>query len=70
MLADLQSENARLIALLESRGIEWRAPSVVAAAVSEPSKLSTAEKLSLCADSFEDASMSIRCARTCDGNCT
>ncbi|MDT3669654.1 MAG: DEAD/DEAH box helicase family protein [Aromatoleum sp.] len=45
----LRAENARLIALLESRGIEWRLPPepVMAVAEPEPSKLSTDEKVAL-----------------------
>jgi hypothetical protein len=45
----LQAENARLIALLESRGIEWQLPQPVAVAAQEPesSRLSTAEKVAL-----------------------
>lgn len=45
----LQAENARLIALLESHGIEWRQPQpgVVVARKPEPSRLSTAEKVTL-----------------------
>lgn len=48
-LAKLQAENARLIALLESHGIEWH-PRQSVATVSrepEPSRLSTAEKVAL-----------------------
>lgn len=47
LLTKLQAENARLIALLESRGIEWRPPSASPALASEPSKLSTGEKVTL-----------------------
>jgi hypothetical protein len=46
----LQAENARLVALLKSHGIEWRvSPQPVAVAVqeSELSRLSTAEKVAL-----------------------
>ena len=46
----LQAENARLVALLKSHGIEWRGPpQPVAVAVQEPelSRLSTAEKVAL-----------------------
>lgn len=48
-LAALQAENARLIALLESHGIEWRALPSTASVVreAEPSRLSTAEKVAL-----------------------
>jgi superfamily II DNA or RNA helicase len=49
-LAAIQAENARLIALLESHGIEWRVPPqpvAVAAQEPEPSRLSTAEKVAL-----------------------
>ena len=48
-LAALQAENARLIALLESHGIQWRPPQpvVLVAREPEPSKLSTAEKVAL-----------------------
>jgi len=49
-LAAVQAENARLIALLESHGIEWRlSPSQPApgAAAPEPSRLSTTEKVTL-----------------------
>jgi hypothetical protein len=48
-LAAIQAENARLIALLETHGIEWRLPQPVAVVVqeSEPSRLSTAEKVAL-----------------------
>jgi len=46
----LRAENARLIALLESHGVEWRLPpqpAVVAVQESESSRLSTAEKVAL-----------------------
>ncbi len=45
----LQAENARLISLLESHGIEWRLPPEPMAHVSEPesSRFSTAEKIAL-----------------------
>jgi hypothetical protein len=45
----LRAENARLIALLDSHGIEWRLPNPVPVAVQEPepSRLSTAEKVAL-----------------------
>ena len=49
-LEGLRAENARLIALLESHGIEWRLPpQPVAVALPEPerSRLSTAEKVTL-----------------------
>jgi len=49
-LSGLRAENARLIALLESHGIEWRVPpQPVVVAVQEPelSRLSTAEKVTL-----------------------
>jgi hypothetical protein len=49
-LEALVAENARLIALLESHGIEWRLPPQpvpVAAQEPEPSRLSTAEKVAL-----------------------
>lgn len=46
----LRAENARLIALLESRGIEWRLPPkpvVIAVPEPGPSRLSTAERVEL-----------------------
>lgn len=46
-LAKLQAENARLIALLEAKGISWRLSSPVEAQESEPSRLTTAEKVAL-----------------------
>ena len=48
-IATLRAETDRLIALLESHGIEWRTPqsAVVVARELEPSKLSTAEKVPL-----------------------
>jgi superfamily II DNA or RNA helicase len=46
LLAKLQAENARLISLLDARGIEWRPPASVPPA-SEPSKLSTGDKVAL-----------------------
>ena len=49
-LAELQAENARLTALLEAHGIEWRQPpkpSPPTIAEPEPSKLSTADKVAL-----------------------
>lgn len=55
-LASLQSENARLIALLDSRGVEWRLPQQptppehappVPKPEPSPSRLSTAEKVAL-----------------------
>jgi superfamily II DNA or RNA helicase len=46
--AQLQAENARLIALLDSHGIEWRLPPEPPPTPEpEPSKLSTAEKIVL-----------------------
>ncbi len=46
LVAKLQAENARLISLLDARGIEWRPPASVPPA-SEPSKLSTGDKVAL-----------------------
>lgn len=48
-LTALQLENARLISLLESRGIEWRLPYSPAMLVPEPepSRLTTGEKVAL-----------------------
>lgn len=46
-LAALQGENARLIALLESHGIDWRLPRPEPVPMSEPSRLSTDEKIAL-----------------------
>ncbi|MFN7445796.1 MAG: TOTE conflict system archaeo-eukaryotic primase domain-containing protein [Curvibacter sp.] len=47
-LVSLRTENARLIALLESHGVEWRPqPTVFAAREPGPSRLSTAEKVAL-----------------------
>jgi superfamily II DNA or RNA helicase len=48
-LARLQAENARLIALLEAHGIQWRLPAgpASAAAQEEVSRLSAPEKVSL-----------------------
>jgi len=47
LLAKLQIENARLIALLESHRIDWR-PSITASPlVTEPSRLSTGDKVAL-----------------------
>ncbi|MCK9367204.1 MAG: DEAD/DEAH box helicase family protein [Metallibacterium scheffleri] len=48
-MAALQAENARLIALLESRGIDWRLPTKPAPSVQEPepSRLSTQAKVAL-----------------------
>lgn len=48
-LSALRAENARLIALLESHGIEWRPlqPAVCVAREPEPPKLTTAEKVAL-----------------------
>lgn len=49
-LAASRAENARLVALLEARGIEWRLPpeaASVSTMVSEPSRFSTAEKVAL-----------------------
>ena len=48
-LVRLREENARLIALLEAHGIKWGPPqpAVVVARVPEPSRLTTAEKVTL-----------------------
>jgi superfamily II DNA or RNA helicase len=48
-LANIQAENARLIALLEAHGIEWRAlqPIPISAQAPEPSQFSIAEKIAL-----------------------
>ena len=47
--AELKAENARLIALLEANGIQWRAPTetVPPASTPESSRLSTDEKVAL-----------------------
>jgi hypothetical protein len=47
--SELKAENARLIALLEARGIQWRAPlePVSPASRPEPSRISTDEKVAL-----------------------
>jgi len=47
LLAKLQAENARLIALLESRGIDWRPPPAAPQVPSEPSRLSSDDKVAL-----------------------
>jgi superfamily II DNA or RNA helicase len=47
LLSELQAENARLVALLESHRIEWRQPHVSLPAALEPSRLSTGEKVAL-----------------------
>jgi hypothetical protein len=44
LLSKVQAENARLIALLESHGIEWRPSTPLS---TEPSKLSTGNKVAL-----------------------
>ncbi|MFM8899603.1 MAG: TOTE conflict system archaeo-eukaryotic primase domain-containing protein [Burkholderiales bacterium] len=46
-LEALRAENARLILLLESHGIEWRLPLPPAVPEREPSRLSTDEKVAL-----------------------
>lgn len=46
-LTALRAENTRLIALLESHGIEWRPSSTPATPPAEPSRLSTEEKVAL-----------------------
>ena len=46
-LRALRAENGRLIALLESHGIEWRAQQRPASSPVEPARLSTEEKVSL-----------------------
>jgi len=46
-LSALRAENARLIALLESHGIEWRAPQQPSPPPIEQSRLSTDEKVAL-----------------------
>lgn len=48
-LIRLRDENTRLITLLESHGIEWRAPqsAIPAAREQESSRLSTTEKVAL-----------------------
>jgi len=48
-LASLQTENARLVALLDSHGIEWRLPPKPVPIASEPeiSRISTAEKVAI-----------------------
>lgn len=48
-LAELQAENARLVALLEAHGIEWRQPLPPISTVgeTESSRLSTADKVAL-----------------------
>ena len=48
-LSALRAENARLVALLESHGIEWHPsqPAIIVAREPEPSRLSTADKVAL-----------------------
>lgn len=46
-LTALRAENSRLIALLESHGIEWRARQQPSRPPFEPSRLSTDEKVAL-----------------------
>ncbi len=48
-LATLRAENARLIALLQAHGIEWRSPpeSTRPASAQDISRLSTQEKVAL-----------------------
>ena len=46
-LAALRAENARLTALLNSHGIEWRRPTPPVSPFREPSKLSTPAKIAL-----------------------
>ncbi len=47
-LLELQAENSRLVALLESHGIEWRVlPEQETTPATEPSRLSTADKIAL-----------------------
>lgn len=43
----LQAENARLVALLQANGIEWRTPPIKRAATAEKTRLSTDEKIAL-----------------------
>lgn len=43
----LLAENARLVALLQANGIEWRAPPIKRAASAEKTRLSTDEKIAL-----------------------
>lgn len=47
--SELRAENARLTALLESHGVEWRLPPEAVAPISapEPCRFSTAEKVAL-----------------------
>ena len=49
VIAALQAENARLTALLDAHGIDWRLPqpTAVVAREPEPSRLTTAEKVAL-----------------------
>ena len=50
LLAALEAENARLVALLETHGIVWQLPASPAASTpteQEPSKLTTDEKVTL-----------------------
>ena len=46
-LAQLRTENARLIALLKSHGIEWRLPQIEPCTETAPSPLTTDEKVKL-----------------------
>lgn len=63
-LAALRAENARLIALLEAQGIEWRLPQPITwvAREQESSRLSTAEKVALFRRLFRGEPMFIRFA--------
>ena len=58
----LRAENARLITLLESHGIEWRQPQRVASMARDPesSKLSTVERSYCSVDCFAGARMFTR----------
>ncbi len=47
LLTKLQAENARLITLLESHGIEWRPPQAASPPATESSRLSPSDKVAL-----------------------
>lgn len=62
-LSVLRTENARLIALLEANGIEWRVQQPAVAAPAEDTlRLSTADKVALFRRFFAGGRMSLHCA--------
>lgn len=64
LLSKLEAENARLIALLKSHGIELRPSPVVSPTASDPSRISTGDKVALFRTVSAQIQSDMRCPTT------